>query len=66
MWSSGAAADAGDAIPARAGGGIGRESRGEGPWDARDRFGSELGVEMVVGGACDGAQRRQPLRSKLR
>jgi hypothetical protein len=66
MWSSGAAAGAGGAIPARAGNGVGRESFGEGLRDARDRFGSELGVEMAGGGACGGAQRRQPLRSQLR
>jgi hypothetical protein len=30
-----------------------------------DRFGLDLGVEVAGGGACGGAQRRQPLRAKL-
>jgi hypothetical protein len=53
-------------IPASAGGGVGWGRARGGAGVARDRFGSELGVEMAGGEACGGAQRRQPLRSKLR
>jgi hypothetical protein len=53
-------------IPARAGGEVGRGHARGGAGVARDRFGSEVGVEMAGSEACGGAQRRQPLWSKLR
>jgi hypothetical protein len=57
MWPSGAGRRGSGQNPARAGGGVGREPRGEGLRDAMDRFGLDLGVE-----ACGGAQRRRPLQ----
>jgi hypothetical protein len=66
MWPLGAVAGATGEIPASSGDGVGRGACGEGLGFARDLFGSELGVETTGGGACGGAQRRRPLRPKLR
>jgi hypothetical protein len=54
MWPSGAGRRGSGQNPARAGGGVGREPRGEGLRDAMDRFGLDLGVEVAGGGACGG------------
>jgi hypothetical protein len=62
----GAAASAGDEIPANSGDGVGRGSCGEGLGLARDRLEPELGVEVAGGGARGGTQRRRPQRAELR
>jgi hypothetical protein len=66
MWPSGAGRRGSGQNPARAGGEVGREPRGEGLRDVVDRFGLDLGVEVAGGRACGSAQRRRPLWAKLR